>query len=85
MSPELTRGLRRLGLSSREFAAITGVHEDIVSSWSRKRHPVLGVRPEPLWAQHLVRAWLKDPSLLVDALIAARARAGSVKNGAPSD
>lgn len=71
MSPQLRFRLRQLGLTIRDFAAITGVSEDSVSDWGRKPHTSKPVRPEPLWAKHLIRAWQFDPSLLREAMLAA--------------
>lgn len=72
MSPQSRHRLRQLNLTIRDFAAITGVSEDVVSDWDRRDHPVRGRRPEPLWVKHLIRAWLYDPSLLREAMLAAK-------------
>jgi hypothetical protein len=80
LSPELTRALRQLHLSLRDFANITGVHEDVVYSWDRKPASTGNrLRPQPGWVKPLIDAWLFDPSLLgkalADALIATQREA----------
>lgn len=69
MTPFLKSALRSLGLTGREFAALTGVSEDTVSGWGKKVRQSRGVQHEPLWAILLTDAWQRCP----EALQAARA------------
>lgn len=66
MSPtEFRPTLRALGLSAREFARLTGIHEETVYGWGTTRSGKL--QEVPLWAWRLLAAWSEEPKALQGA------------------
>ena len=62
-----------------------GIHEDVVYAWDRKPSSGGGIRPQPLWVNHLIDAWLQDPSLLGTALATALAASRKKHEGTDED
>lgn len=63
MTPHMKETLKSMGVSGREFATLTGLSEDTVSGWGRRRHG-REVQHEPLWAWLLIDAWRHSPAAL---------------------
>jgi hypothetical protein len=70
--------LKALGLSSRGFATLTGVHEDTVSGWGRVRSG-RGVQEVPRWAWLLLDAWRACPDALREAAEARETHSNSIR------
>jgi hypothetical protein len=64
MTPQEFRArLRALGLTIREFGALTGVNVTTAGYWGRER-PGSGMQAFPAWVPLLLTAWERSPDLL---------------------
>lgn len=74
MTPLLKSTLKDMGVTAREFAALTGLSEDTVSGWGKRHRAARGTQQEPPWVWCLVDAWRHSP----EALAVARRRVAEV-------
>lgn len=63
MTPADRAALRAIGLSGREFAALTGQHPNTVQGWGNGRSG-RGIQDTPRWVRLLIQAWTYQPALI---------------------
>ncbi len=65
MTPELSSALESLGLTGREFCALTGINANTLSGWGKPRSG-RGVQEVPRWVWLLLAAWAAAPDVLAE-------------------